>query len=285
MAFEKWKERNRMKKIDREYKREHGEEALKHREKVETIYSKLEAIDFVNKNNLKSKIGDYLENELALDFSLFPKFNNYIGYSNVGLPQYHWLDDNPQCMEYTVEQIPLVVAFMNQVSIIMQNTDVYDELTQKFKVNGMDIDEHPEAKLLLRNIEVATRKMETIINPVSREFQDERTKEELMKAEVMLIVKKMAENKPIELEPQRYQLESLVQLQGVMENPHVSETIKKEAKDTMELIQQNLRQEESRKKQQQAENNARAVIDASRLFHSLPNNLSMTETNQEEGRG
>lgn len=195
----------------------------------------------------------------------------FIGYD---LDEYMWIATSKSRHFFTIEQVPAMKRFLILIEGIEKNYTAFMDFEESLKGTGLSMRDYPDALLLLDEIEKAKQEMHSIINPASKQFFDTRVEKEILEDELNQKISNIVCPKPVPVAPKEYQLESLRQLQLVTDDIHVSDSVKQEARETMKLIQESIEKEKEQQAKEQAEMNARAVIQTSKLIHRLPSNAS-----------
>lgn len=264
------------KREEKRFIKEHGQFAFEHRKAIESLLEEVRDIPLTNYYHsildFKDFADYYKSNRIpftVLDSNLDESF--FIGYD---LNEYLWIATSKSRYFFTMEQVLAMNRFMTLVEGIKYNYTSFMDFEESLKGTGLSMRDYPDALLLLDEIEKAKQEMHSIINPASKQFFDTRIEKEILQDELNQKISNIVCPKPVPIAPKEYQLESLRQLQLVTDDIHVSDSIKKEARETMKLIQETLDKEKEQQAKEQAEMNARAVIQTSKLMHRLPSNIN-----------
>lgn len=262
---------------EKRFIKDYGQFAFENREDIESLMEDVLTIPLTKHRHsigldFKDFADYYKSNRIpftVLDFNLDEAF--FIGYD---LDEYMWIATSKSNHYFTIQQIHAMKRFMTLLEGVEKNYTAYLEFEESLEKTGLCMRDYPDILLLLDEIEEAKKEMVSILNPVTKQFFDNRAEKKILEDELNQKISKIVCPKPVAIKPKEYQLESIRQLELVTEDVHVSDSIKKEARETMKLIQETLDKEKEQQAKEQAEMNARAVIQTSKLIHRLPSNIN-----------
>ncbi|AJD93159.1 hypothetical protein JMA_38410 (plasmid) [Jeotgalibacillus malaysiensis] len=262
---------------NREKKRfikDYGQFAFYHKEEIKALKDELGSIPFIDLTFVffSDFVKQYESNRFP--FSVISSRLDEAFFFGYDLDEYLWIATTKSRHFFTMEQVPAMKRFLILIEGIEKNYTAFMDFEESLKGTGLSMRDYPDALLLLDEIEKAKHEMHSIINPASKQFFDTRIEKEILQDELNQKISNIVCPKPVPIAPKEYQLESLRQLQLVTDDIHVSDSIKKEARETMKLIQETLDKEKEQQAKEQAEMNARAVIQTSKLMHRLPSNIN-----------
>lgn len=189
------------------------------------------------------------------------------------MKEYNWIHKEGYRFLFTIDELPSMLAFHENVLIYLHNYDILNEVNKKLSGRLYDANYNESLKDMLaiprEAMNESLENMRRILNPLSRVFYDERTQKQIFEDEVYQLIDQTIMPNSTQLSKKRYQLESIAQLQQVIEDNEVTKATKLEAEKTLQLIQKNLDESGRKQRKEGAEMNAKAVIQASKLVHRL----------------
>jgi len=275
------RERLKQKEI-KEYEEIYGTGSWEHRFLAERIIERLEkeekrvylgrGVDKTGWNSWESNIRETVRDDVLPMRRLFSSFSDIyrqLKYQYHPIQKYEWLDS----FSFHYDDLEQMIHFQKCMYQLMKQTDEYEAIQLECEKQGLDskaISELTNQILTLRDD--TFKKMNEILNPVTKKFNDETSTEEAFTEKIAERVNHLIKNtsKSITTEQKKErQLESVRQLKTVLSDEFVSLEIKEQAKKTLDKIEENIVSLEYQEKQENAELNARAIITASMLVHNL----------------
>jgi len=208
-------------------------------------------------------------------FTAFKKRYESLENTGLGIEKYDWL--NEFSYEFEESELELMIVFQDLFWQLASEKSILDEIAKELKNNGICLEEHEGFKKAELAIQDTLCQMEELLNPVTKKFNDSTSIEDELNAKVDLKVKAMMgmkvelqENKlESGIEEQTHSLESIRKLNEVLNNEKVSSDTKEKVKNTILEIEESLVSEKEQIEREQAELEAEAILQASKIVHNL----------------
>jgi len=263
---------------DKSYKKKYGVVALKNRETVEEMMEmvlkqkeQLSAHRFNDYHywewNLRTGVLDGKVSTTTL-FHGTTSTLKYLKESGIDLSNYDWLCHSTISME----TIPNMISFQICLSQLYEQVKYKCKIIEEMNSNGIETSNHSVLIELDVLIQEGVTDLERILNPVTRIFYDEASKEKILNERLNDKLKEFKQKSLLIADAsvvQAHQMESIRQLETVLSNEDVSDETKQKAKATIKEIEENIAQQEKLKRKEEAEMEAHSIIEASLLVHQL----------------
>lgn len=280
--LKKWKQELLKRKEIKKYEDIYGTGSWEHRFLAETILERLEkeedrvylgwGVAKTGWHSLESEVRKTVKNdrlEMSCIFSSFSDIYRELENAYNPIRKYGWV----RSFEFHYDDLEDMIHFQRCLYQLYKQTSEYREILLECEKQGMESEAISKLTNQILTLRDDTfKKMNEILNPVTKKFHDETAVEEAFTEKIAERVNHLIKNtsKSITTEQKKErQLESVRQLKTVLSDELVSVETKEQAKKTLTKIEESLVSLEQEEKKENAELNARAIITASMLVHNL----------------
>lgn len=262
------------------YKRKYGKNAFKNKEIAEKMMElilkhkeHLTAHPLNDDSYWEGRIRKYVEDG-RIDvgwlfngtYSLLKKTEDV----KLGLSKYQWL--NESAVSISLDTLPNMISFQICLSQLLEQATCRYNMIVEMEKNGLETRNHPVLIEFDALIQQNMEELERILNPVTRVFYDESSKETVLNERMNEKLKEFKQKSLLVADAsvvQAHQMESIRQLESILSNEDVSSETKEKAKATIQEIEQNIATQEKLRKKEEAELEAHSIIEASLIVHQL----------------
>jgi len=270
-------EKERMREMV-QYEEKYGKGMFEYREVADELLermlkenSKL-VEDYMGYGKFKRNVrNNFKGSDIQMRWLFPPMYDRYVSLldSRINIKKYEWviyetfnISDLDNLILFQKHLMNLEKQFRNYQSIV---SEIHDQGIESAEIIAI----REEAFSFMQE---TMEQMEIILNPVTKKFYDNKSKEEALlerlNQKVGEMVKQIIPSEDVTVNKE-YQLISLKQLQTVLKNEKVSDETKEKAKQTMTAIEASIAMEEERQERETAELEAHTIIQASSIVHGL----------------